>query len=67
MPTDTDSSTFPLCSVGIIAADASQLSSAVAEMVEHYDHYKSTAEKFAEHWFAVHNPLRTVAHLIANQ
>ena len=67
MATDNESSVFPLNSVGIIAADASQLSSAVAEMVEHYDHYKSSAEKFAQHWFAMHNPLRTVANLIANQ
>ena len=67
MPTKKASGGIPLSSVGIIAADSSQLGSAVAEMVEHYDHYKSSAEKFAKHWFAVHNPLRTVAHLIANQ
>ncbi len=67
MPTESEPSTIALSSVGIIAADASQLSSAVAEMVQHYAHYKSSAEKFAQHWFAAHNPLRTVAHLIANQ
>ena len=61
------SSEIPLSSVGIIAADASKLSSAVAEMVLHYDHYKASAEEFAQHWFAMHNPVRTVAHLIANQ
>ena len=62
-----DSKEIPLNSVGIIAADASKLSSSVAEMVLHYDHYKATAENFAQHWFAMHNPVRTVAHLIASQ
>jgi len=66
MPSEDESSTIPLCSVGIIAAEATQLSSAVSEMVKHYDHYRTSAEKFAKHWFAVHNPRRTVAHLIAN-
>ena len=65
MSTGDEPTTFPLSSVGIIAADASQLSSAVSEMVQHYQHYKSSAEQFAQHWFAAHNPLRTVAHLIA--
>jgi hypothetical protein len=67
MPAQHQTSTFPLSSVGIIAADASQLSSAVIEIERHYDHYKSSAEQFAQHWFARHNPLRTVANLIANQ
>jgi len=67
MATNSASSSIPLSSVGIIAADSNQLSSSVAEMVEHYDHYKSSAENFAKHWFAMHNPLRTVGHLIANQ
>ena len=62
-----DSKEVPLSSVGIIAADASKLPSAVAEMVLHYDHYKASAEEFAKHWFAMHNPVRTVAHLIANR
>lgn len=67
MTAKNEPGSFPLSSVGIIAADASQLSSAVAEIVQHYDHYKSSAEEFSQHWFAAHNPLRTVAHLIANQ
>ncbi len=66
MPNENEPNRFPLSSVGIIAADARQLSSAVTEMVRHYDHYKSSAEDFAPQWFAAHNPLRTVAHLIAN-
>ena len=62
-----DSKSVPLSSVGIIAADAEKLASAVAEMVLHYDHYKASAEEFSQHWFAMHNPVRTVAHLIASQ
>lgn len=66
MPSVDASSTIPTSSVGIIAADVQQLTSAVTEMVLHYDHYKTTAESFAVHWFAMHNPVRTVAHLLAS-
>ena len=61
-----DSKMIPLNSVGIIASDTGKITAAVAEMTLHYDHYKASAEKFAQHWFAMHNPVRTVAHLIAN-
>lgn len=58
---------IPLANVGIIAADRSDLASAVHEMVRHYDHYRSSANHFSRHWFAMHNPVRCVARLIANR
>ena len=67
MQTVEDSRDIPLGSVGIISADTSKLVSAVAEMVLHYDHYKNSAKEYSQHWFAMHNPVRTVAHLIASQ
>lgn len=62
-----NSAQIPLASVGIIAADRDDLVAGVDEMVMHYQHYRSSAEQFSRHWFAMHNPARCVARLIANR
>ena len=67
LPQVSDSEIVPIASVGVIAADIDQLVSAVQEIERHYQHYASSAQKFAPHWFAMHNPTRTVAHLIASR
>lgn len=56
---------LPSSSVGLIAADQSDLVRCVDEMVEHYDHYRETAEAFATRWYANHDPRLTVRNLLA--
>lgn len=56
---------IPRGAVGIIAADQDELSNCIDELVQHYPHYRNTAELFAETWSQQHQPRRTIAHLIA--
>lgn len=56
---------IPIGTVGIVAADESQLPNCIDEMVEHYDHYRSSAGRFALQWYSRHEPRRTVAHLLS--
>ncbi len=57
----------PLGKVGLIAADRQQIPSLLRDMVNHYDHYRRTAEEFSKDWFARHDPRQTVSQLIAKQ
>ncbi len=62
-----DPSSIPLSRVGIIAAEESQIANSIIEMVEHLDHYRTTAEAFSKKWHDAHRPARTVNHLLANR
>lgn len=55
----------PFGSVGIIAADETDIPAAIDEIVDHYEHYRRTATQFAKRWCLRHEPRRTVSHLIS--
>lgn len=55
----------PLGTVGIVAADEAQLPGCIDEMVQHYDHYRQSAGRFAHGWYSRHQPKRTIAHLMS--
>lgn len=50
--------------VGIIAADEAMITSAVNELVAHYNHYLDTAVGFSRQWASAHDPVRTVKTLV---
>jgi hypothetical protein len=54
----------PLGVVGLCAADADQIPRLLAEMAEHYPHYRRSAEAFAEGWRQQHAPRRVVDLLV---
>jgi hypothetical protein len=54
----------PLGVVGLCAADADQIPRLLAEMAEHYAHYRRSAEAFAEGWRQQHAPRRAVDLLV---
>ncbi len=56
---------IPVGSVGVVAANQQSLSVCVKEVVENLEHYRQTAEAFSHHWYARHEPRRTVSHLIS--
>lgn len=56
----------PAGAVGLIAADVEQAGELVREMCDHYDHYRRSAEAFSHHWFALHDPRRTIAQLASS-
>jgi hypothetical protein len=51
--------------VGIVAADEAHLPNCIDEMVQHYEHYRRSAGKFAHGWYSRHEPKRTIAHLVS--
>ena len=51
--------------VGLIAADRDQVPRLLREMIEHYAHYRRTAEQFSVDWARRHDPRETVATLVA--
>ena len=56
---------FPIGQVGIVASDPDDLSNCVDELVRYFDHYSNTAIEFSDRWYARHQPVRTVGHLVA--
>ena len=50
----------PRSQVGLIAADGSQTACLVNEMVNQYEHYRSSAIANAIAWFRMHDPQRTI-------
>jgi glycosyltransferase involved in cell wall biosynthesis len=58
---------FPVGAVGLIAADRGQLPELLAELTQHYSHYRQTAAAFAKQLTWNHLPERTVAALKSNQ
>jgi hypothetical protein len=55
----------PAGAVGLIAADIGQVRPLLEEMVEHYDHYRSSAAAFSRRWIEQHSPERTLRTLLA--
>ena len=54
----------PRSAVGIIAADHEATVAAVDEIVNHYDHYQTSAQQFARTWAWQHHPNRTIECLV---
>ena len=52
--------------VGVIAADLDEIPSAVEEVVEHFQHYRKSAEAFSHYWRNMHEPGQTIDHLVAS-
>ena len=46
---------FPLGSVGIAYDDPAEISGCVADMADNADHYRTTARRFADSYYAMHN------------
>ena len=57
---DSATKTRAVGSVGLSFADPSEIGTKVRQIVEHYEHYKAHAERFAEQWFARHDPCKTL-------
>lgn len=54
------SSSVPLGAVGLTFAGVEQVPALLRDMVDHYDHYRRTAEAFAPAWGEWHSPERVV-------
>jgi hypothetical protein len=62
---DADGTAAPSGAVGLIASAPSQIPRLLAQMVDHYDHYRQTAEEFSHEWMKQHSPRNTFATLMA--
>ena len=51
--------------VGVIAADQAEVPRAVDEIVQHYDHYRDTAQAHSRDWRNRHEPGQTIEHLVS--
>jgi hypothetical protein len=65
LATGSRQSPLPISSVGVIAADQSQLGNCLTEILTHHQHYQNTANAHAKTWYWEHDPLRTVRRLTA--
>ena len=61
LPAREGGSSYPEGRVGLIAAGIEQVPGMLQNLIEHFGHYKSAAEKFSESWNRDHAPSRTVA------
>ncbi len=57
----------PRGTVGLVATDASQIPTLLAEIVEQYAHYRQTALNLSRRWNEWHNPDRVVAELLSQR
>jgi hypothetical protein len=57
----------PRSAVGVIYQNTSELPVLMRELIEHHDHYRSTAREFAIEWQAYHNAARLVEILAAEK
>lgn len=57
----------PLGSVGFVAASEADIANAVDEMVAHFEHYRSSAQRFAQSWCRQHEPRQTLSSLVASE
>lgn len=55
-----DPDEVPIGFSGAIYADSTKIADAVAEVVEHLDHYQANAGSFAGQWWRAHDPQRTL-------
>lgn len=56
---------IPIGQVGVIANDRDHLADCVNEVVQHFEHYQSSARLFSQRWFADHSPHRTIDQLVS--
>jgi hypothetical protein len=57
---------LPLGAVGLATVEAEHISYTLAEMIDHYPHYRRTAQEFAEQWGAWHCPTQVVCELLSH-
>jgi hypothetical protein len=57
----------PRGAVGLVAADVSQFPELLADIVEHYAHYRQTAAGVSRRWNDWHNPARVMAELLSQR
>ena len=57
----------PRGAVGLAAADVEQFPELLAEIVEHYAHYRQTAAGLARRWSEWNNPARVLAELLSQR
>ena len=63
---NVNASKTPLGSVGFVAASEIDIANAVDEMVTHFDHYRASAQRFAQSWCQQHEPRQTLSSLVAS-
>jgi glycosyltransferase involved in cell wall biosynthesis len=56
----TESGPHPLGSIGLISAAASQVAALLRDMVRHYDHYLTSAQRHAVQWREAHHSRRSI-------
>lgn len=56
----------PAGAVGLVAADRSQVPRLLRNMIEHYAHFRHTAQQFAGPYAAIHDPAVIFRQLLAN-
>ncbi len=57
---DADRGGCPAGRVGLIAADPVQIPALLHDMLQHYAHYRASAEAFSRNWCQTHDPARTI-------
>jgi hypothetical protein len=57
----------PRGAVGLVAADVAQFPELLAEIVEHFAHYRQTAAGLARRWSEWNNPARVMAELLSQR
>ena len=57
----------PRGAVGLVAADVGQFPELLADIVEHYAHYRQTAAGMARRWTEWNNPARVLAERVMKQ
>ncbi len=62
---DVDAECTPVSSVGYIAAGEEDIARGIDDMVAHFEHYRTTAQMFAQSWCQQHEPKHTLSSLVA--
>lgn len=61
---DQTATGLPQAVVGLVASDREALPLAIDELINHYQHYRRTAEQFASRWYPLHRPTATISRLL---
>lgn len=61
---DQKAANLPLAVVGLVASDRQALPLAIDELINHYQHYRRTAEQFAARWYPLHRPTATISRML---
>jgi hypothetical protein len=57
---------LPLGAVGLAAVEVEDIATELAEMIDHYPHYRRTAKEFAEEWGAWYSAAQVVRELVSH-